>query len=120
MLLQKAWGYMEKNCGIFRSRNTVFTEMERKTRKQEEAKAKKKVARNTEVLGMLKAGVSANQIAKQFRLSYAGAKEICAKLKSSGDCHRTSGSARKRKTSERTHRYIVRQSKLGTPKKTPR
>ena len=66
---------------------------------------------------MLKAGVSANQIAKDFGLSYAGAKKICARLKSSGDCHRTPGSGRKRKTSERTDRFIVRQSEIGTPTK---
>ena len=92
--------------------------MERKKRKEEqEAKARKKVARNHEILGMLKASVSANQIAKEFGLSYAGAKKICARLKSSGDCHRTPGSGRKRKTSERTVRFIVRQSKIGTPTK---
>ena len=63
-----------------------FTKMEKKNKKQEqEAKAWKKVARNHEILGMLKASVSANQIAKDFSLSYAGAKKICAKLKSSGD-----------------------------------
>ena len=92
--------------------------MERKTRKQQqEAKARNKVARNHEILGMLKAGVSANRIAKEFGLSYAGAKKICAKLKSNGDCHRTPGSGRKRKTSERSDRFIVRQSKIGTPTK---
>ena len=92
--------------------------MERKTRKQQqEAKARNKVARNHEILGMLKAGVSANRIAKEFGLSYAGAKKICAKLKSNGDCHRTPGSGRKRKTSERSDRFIVRQSKIGTPNK---
>ena len=90
--------------------------MERKKRKQEQ-QARKKVARNHEILGMLKAGVSANQIAKEFGLSYAGAKNICAKLKSSGDCHRMPCSGRKRKTSERTDRFIVRQSKIGTPTK---
>ena len=64
--------------------------MERKKRKQEQ-QARKKAARNHEILGMLKADVSANQIAKEFGLSYAGAKNICAKLKSSGDCHRMYG-----------------------------
>ena len=67
---------------------------------------------------MLKAGVSANnQIAKEFNLSYAGAKKICAKLKSSVDCHRKPASGRKHKTDERTDRYIVWQSKIGTPTK---
>ena len=66
---------------------------------------------------MLKASVSANQIAKEFGFSYANARKICAKLKSSGDFHRTPGSVKKRKSSERTERYIVRQSKIGTPTK---
>ena len=95
-----------------------FTKMKRKSKKQEqEAKAWKKVARKHELPWMLKAGVSANKIAKDFGLSYAGAKKICARLKSSGDCHRTHGSGRKRKTSERTDQFIVRQSKIGTPTK---
>ena len=60
--------------------------MERKTReKEQEAQARKKVAGNSEVLGMLKASVSANQIAKEFGFSYANARRICAKLKSNGD-----------------------------------
>ena len=59
-----------------------FTKMKRKSKKQEqEAKAWKKVARNHEIPWMLKAGVSANQIAKDFGLSYTGAKKICARLK---------------------------------------
>ena len=62
--------------------------MEIKTRKQEqEAKARNKVARNH---------------SKEFGLSYAGAKKICGKLKSNGDCYRSPGSGRKRKTSERS------------------
>ena len=41
--------------------------MERKKRNEEqEAKARKKVVRNYEILGMLKAGVSANKIAKSL------------------------------------------------------
>ena len=92
--------------------------MKRKKRKQEqEAKPRKNVARNHEILGMLKAGVSANQIAKEFGLSYAGEKKICARLKSSGDCHRMPSSGRKRKRSERPDRFIFRQSKIGTPTK---
>ena len=89
--------------------------MEISKRKQEqEAKARKKVAQNHEILVMLKAGISTKQIAKEFGLSYAGAKKICAKLKSSGDCHPTPGSGRKRKKSEQTVRFIVQRSKIGT------
>ena len=89
-----------------------------KTRKQiQDEKAKKKVGRNHEILGMLKAGVSAHQIGKEFGLSYSGAKKLCAKLKSSGNCHRTPGSGRKRKTSDRSDRCIVKHSKIETPTK---
>ena len=91
--------------------------MEKTQKKIQEQKAKAKVGRNHEILGMLKAGVSANQIAKEFSLSYSGAKKLCAKLKMSGKCHRNPGSGRKRKTSERSDRFIARQSKLGTPTK---
>ena len=109
---------MTKNCGIFPVEILFLPRWRgRKEGKNKKQKQGKRVARNHEILGMLKAGVSANQIAKEFGLSYAGAKKICAKLKSSGDCHCTPGSGRKRKTSERTDRFIVRQSKIGTPTK---
>ena len=67
-----------------------YQDGEKNKKQEQEAKAWKKVARNHEILGMLKAGVSANQIAKDFGLSYAGA-TICARLKSNWDCHRTPG-----------------------------
>ena len=48
-----------------------------------------KTGRNHEILGMLKAGVSARQISWEYNLSYSGAKKLCAKLKLSGSCGRT-------------------------------
>lgn len=89
---------MAKNCGSFQV-EILFVQ---KTRKQEqEAKSREEVARNREILaGMLKASVS-----KEIGLSYAGAKKVCTKLKSSGDCHRTPGSGRKRKPRERSSIY---------------
>ena len=73
--------------------------------------------RNHEILGMLKAGASAREVAQKFKLSYSGAKKICSKLKLSGDCGRTPGSGRKRKTTERSDRFIAKCSKSGTPTK---
>ena len=35
---------------------------------------------------MLKAGVSAREVAQKFKLSYSRAKKICSKLKLTGDC----------------------------------
>ena len=72
---------------------------------------------NHEILGMLKTGVSAREAAQEFKLSYSGAKKICSKLKLTGDCGRTPGSARKRKKTERSDRFIAKSSKSGTPTK---
>ena len=66
---------------------------------------------------MIKAGVSAREVAQKFKLSYSGAKKICSKLKLTGDCGRTPGSGRKRKTTERSDRFIAKSSKSGTPTK---
>ena len=55
------------------------------------------------------------KISKEFSFGHSEAKKLCAKLKSSRKCHRTPGSRRKRKTSERSDRFIVSKSKLGAP-----
>ena len=71
----KAWGSMAKNCGIFPVEILFLLYC---FEQEQEAKARKKVARNNEVLGVLNAGVSGNQIANEFNLSYTGARKICA------------------------------------------
>ena len=93
-------------------------EMAKETRKENQKEiSKAKTGRNHEILGMLKAGVSARQISPEYNLSYSGAKKLCAKLKLSGSCGRSPGSGRKRKTTERSDRFIVKCSKAGTPTK---
>ena len=92
--------------------------MDRKaTNETQRERAQKKIGRNHEIRGMLKAGVSARQIAKDFKLSYTGAKKLCAKLKTTGNCDGTPGSGRNRKTTDRSDRFIVKHSQAGTPTK---
>ena len=87
----------------------------KKTRQQvKRERSRAKTGKNHEILGMLKAGVSARQISREYNLSYSGAKKLCAKLKSSGSCGRTPGSGCKRKTTERSDRFIVKCAKAGT------
>lgn len=110
---------MEK-CGKFKVTDAVSANMGRKTRKQVQVQKARIFSRNLEIFGMLKAGISNNQIAKEYGLSCTGAKRLRAKWKSSGNSHRTLGSGQKSKTSEtseRSDRYIARQSKTGTPTK---
>ena len=71
-----------------------------------------------EILGMLNAGVSAREVAQKFKLSYSGAKKLCSKLKLTGDCGRTHRSGRKRKTTERSDRFIAKCWKSGLRKKS--
>ena len=80
-------------------------------------RSEERIRRNHEILGMLNAGVSAREVAQKFKLSYSGAKKICSKLKLTGDCGQTSGSGRKRKTTERSDRFIAKSLKSGTPTK---
>ena len=49
-------------------------------------RSEERIRRNHEILGMLKAGVSAHEVAQKFKLSYSGAKKICSKLKLTRDC----------------------------------
>lgn len=92
--------------------------MARKTRKEtQNERSKAKTGRNHEIVGMLKTGVSARQIAREYKLSYSGAKKLCAKLKVSGSCDRSPGSGRKRKTTERSDRFIVKCAKADNPTK---
>ena len=86
--------------------------MAKKTTEQvKRERSQAKTGRNHEILGMLKAGVSASQISWEYNLSYSGAKKLCAKSKSSGSCGRTPGSGCKRKTTERSDRFIVKCAK---------
>ena len=79
-------------------------------------RSEERIRRNHEILGMIiKAGVSAGEVAQTFKLNYSGAKKICSKLKLTGDCGRTPGSGRKRKTTERSDRFTAKSSKSGTP-----
>ena len=89
--------------------------MAKKTREQvKRERSQAKTGRNHEILGMQKAGVSARQISREYNLSYSGAKKLCAKLKSSGSCGRTPGSGCKRKTTERSDRFIFKCANAGT------
>ena len=75
--------------------------MAKKTREQvKRERSQAKTGRNHEILGVLKAGVSARQILREYNLSYSQPKKFCAKLNSSGSCRRTPGSGCKRKTTE--------------------
>ena len=40
-------------------------------------RSEERIRRNHEILGMIKAGVSAHEVAQKFKLSYSGAKKIC-------------------------------------------
>ena len=56
-------------------------------------------------------------LAKLHKSLNSGGKKICSKSKLTGDCGRTPGSGRKRKTTERSDRFIAKSSKSGTPTK---
>ena len=119
------YSYKKQDCHVVFMEPTVrihaYTEAkmsEPKSKKPSStSRSEQKIRRNHEILGMLKAGVNAREVAQKFKLSYSGAKKICSKLKLTGDCGRTPGSGRKRKTTERSDRFIVKSLKSGTPTK---
>ena len=88
-----------------------------KNKKPSAGRSEEKRRRNHEILGMLNAGVSAREVGRKFKLSYSRAKKLCSKLKLTGDCARNPGSGRKRKTTERSDRFIAKCSKSRTPSK---
>ena len=80
------------------------------SKKQErQEKAKKKTARNQQILGSLRAGWSAKKVADEYRLSYSWAKKLCKRLLGeSGE--RKPGSGRPRKTRIREDRFLIREA----------
>ena len=87
---------------------------EQKSKKPSSTGRSEERIRNHEILSMLKAGVSAREVAQKFKLSYSGAKKICSKLKLTGDCGRTTGSGRKQKTTQISDHFFAKSSKSGT------
>ena len=79
-------------------------------RKRRLEKARKKVGRNQQILGSLRAGWSAKKIAEEYGLSYSWAKKLCKRLKNGNNGERKSGSVRPRKTTAREDRLLLREA----------
>ena len=79
-------------------------------RKRRLEKARKKVGRNQQILGSLRAGWSAKKIAEEYGLSYSWAKKLCKLLKNGDNGERKSGSGRPRKTTAREDRFLIREA----------
>ena len=81
------------------------------SKKQErQEKAKKKTARNHQILGSLRAGWSAKKVADEYGLSYSWAKKLCKRLLEGESGERKPGSGRPRKTSIREDRFLIRET----------
>ena len=80
----------------------------KKQEKQE--KAKKKTARNQQILGSLRAGWSAKKVADQYQLRYSWAKKLCKRLLEGESGERKPGSGRPRKTTIREDRFLIREA----------
>ena len=79
-------------------------------KQQQEEKAKKKFARNQQIVGSLRAGWNARQVADEYGLSYSWSKKLCSRLRK-GDCgERKPGSGRPRKTTVREDRFLIREA----------
>ena len=80
-----------RNCQCFRWGFCENDMASKEVKKVNTERAEMKIRRNHQILGMLKAGVSTRAILKEFNMSYSGAKKLCRKIKSSGDCSRVPG-----------------------------
>ena len=110
--------YLSNHCMVRIHAYTEAKMSEQKSKKPSSTgSSEERIRRNHEILGMLKTGVSACEVAQKFKLSGSGAKNICSILKLTGDCGRNPGSGRKRKTTERSDRFITKSSKSGIPTK---
>ena len=79
-------------------------------KQQREEKAKKKFARNQQILGSLRAGWSARKVAEKYELSYSWAKKLCKRWKEGDRGRRNPGSGRPRKTTFREDRFLIREA----------
>ena len=81
------------------------------SKKQErQEKAKKKTARNQQILGSLRAGWSAKKVADEYQLSYSWAKKLCKRLLEGESSERKPGSGRPRKRSIREDQFLIREA----------
>ena len=78
-------------------------------KEERQEKAKKKTARNQQILGSLRAGWSAKKVA-DLELSYSWAKKLCKGLLEGESGERKPGSGRLRKTSIREDRFLIRET----------
>ena len=77
--------------------------------------ARRRYGRNREIQGLVKAGWSAKRISREHNLSCSWAKKLVRRIKQGESIDRIPGSGRKRKTSPREDRYLVRQAKMERP-----
>jgi transposase len=78
------------------------------TNKQENAK--KKFARNQQIVASLRAGWNARQVADEYGLSYSWSKKLCSRLRKGDKGERKPGSGRPRKTVVREDRFLIREA----------
>ena len=74
---------------------------------ERQEKAKKKTARNQQILGSVCAGWSAKKLAGNYRLSYSRAKKLWKRLLEGESSERKPGSERPRETSIRTDQFLI-------------
>ena len=104
----------------FQARKNSFTTLQdvnmlytKKNLRQDQAR--RRYGRNKKIEGAVEAGWSARRVAKKYGISYSWAKKLVRRLKAGGSAERIPGSGRKRKTSVREDRYLVRRAKLERP-----
>ena len=81
------------------------------TKKEEqEERAKKKLGRNQQIIGSLRAEWNARQVAEVNGLSYSWSKKLCSRLRKGDSGERKPGSRRPRKTTVQKDRFLIKEA----------
>ena len=79
-------------------------------KQEQEEKAKKNLGRNQQIIGSLRAGWNARQVAEVYGLTYSWSNKLCSRLRKGDSGERKPGSRRPRKTTVREDRFIIKEA----------
>ena len=78
--------------------------------KNKKKRPRRRFGRNQQIIGSLRAGWNARQVAEVYGLSYSLSKKLCSRLRKGDSGERKPGSRRPRKTTVREDRFLIKEA----------
>ena len=80
-------------------------------KQEQEEKTKKKLGRNQQIIGALRAGWNARQVAEVYGLSYSWSNKLCSRLRKGDNGERKPESGRQRNTTVQEDRFLIKEAR---------